>query len=220
MKNSYTEENYLKAIYKLQEKQDSEVSTNEISKEMNTKAASVTDMLKRLSEKSLIHYQKYQGVSLTDAGSKVAVNIIRKHRLWETFLVNKLKFKWDEVHDIAEQMEHIESDELIEKLNDYLGAPQYDPHGDPIPSKKGVFTNKKMEVLYDMPVGFVGNISGVSEHSATFLKHLEKIGLGLGALVSVEDKNEYDNSFWIRIEKNEPLFISKEVAKNLLVFNK
>jgi DtxR family Mn-dependent transcriptional regulator len=142
MKNSYTEENYLKAIYKLQEKQDSEVSTNEISKEMNTKAASVTDMLKRLSEKSLIHYQKYQGVSLTDAGSKVAVNIIRKHRLWETFLVNKLKFKWDEVHDIAEQMEHIESDELIEKLNDYLGAPQYDPHGDPIPSKKGVFTNK------------------------------------------------------------------------------
>jgi DtxR family Mn-dependent transcriptional regulator len=220
MKNSYTEENYLKAIYKLQEKQDSEVSTNEISKEMNTKAASVTDMLKRLSEKSLIHYQKYQGVSLTDAGSKVAVNIIRKHRLWETFLVNKLKFKWDEVHDIAEQMEHIESDELIEKLNDYLGAPQYDPHGDPIPSKKGVFTNKKMEVLFDMPVGFVGNISGVSEHSATFLKHLEKIGLGLGALVSVEDKNEYDNSFWIRIEKNEPLFISKEVAKNLLVFNK
>ncbi len=220
MKNSYTEENYLKAIYKLQEQQASEVSTNDISKEMNTKAASVTDMLKRLSEKALINYQKYQGVSLTDTGTKVAVNIIRKHRLWETFLVNKLKFKWDEVHDIAEQMEHIESDELIEKLNDYLGAPQYDPHGDPIPSKKGIFTNKKMEVLYDMPVGFVGNISGVSEHSATFLKHLEKIGVGLGVLVSVEDKNAYDNSFWIRIEKNEPLFISKEVAKNLLVFNK
>jgi DtxR family Mn-dependent transcriptional regulator len=220
MKNSYTEENYLKAIYKLQELQASEVSTNDISKEMNTKAASVTDMLKRLSEKELINYQKYQGVSLTDSGTKVAVNIIRKHRLWETFLVNKLKFKWDEVHDIAEQMEHVESDELIEKLNDYLGAPQYDPHGDPIPSKKGVFTNKKMEVLYDMPIGFVGNISGVSEHSATFLKHLEKIGVGLGVLVTVEDKNEYDNSFWIRIEKNEPLFISKEVAKNLLVFNK
>ncbi len=220
MKNSYTEENYLKAIYKLQEKQDSEVSTNEISKEMNTKAASVTDMLKRLSEKSLINYQKYQGVSLTDAGTKVAVNIIRKHRLWETFLVNKLKFKWDEVHDIAEQMEHIESDELVEKLNDYLGAPQYDPHGDPIPSKKGVFTNKKMEILYDMPIGFIGNISGVSEHSPTFLKHLEKIGVGLGVLVTVEDKNDYDNSFWIRIEKQEPLFISKEVAKNLLVFNK
>ncbi len=220
MKNSYTEENYLKAIYKLQEQQASEVSTNDISKEMNTKAASVTDMLKRLSEKALINYQKYQGVSLTDTGTKVAVNIIRKHRLWETFLVNKLKFKWDEVHDIAEQMEHIESDELMEKLNDYLGAPQYDPHGDPIPSKKGVFTNKKMEVLYDMPVGFVGNISGVSEHSATFLKHLEKIGVGLGVLVTVEDKNDYDNSFWIRIEKNEPLFISKEVAKNLLVFNK
>lgn len=220
MKNSYTEENYLKAIYKLQERSEADVSTNDISKEMNTKAASVTDMLKRLSEKALINYQKYQGVSLTDAGTKVAVNIIRKHRLWETFLVNKLKFKWDEVHDIAEQMEHIESEELIDKLNDYLGAPQYDPHGDPIPSKKGVFTGKKMEVLYEMPIGFKGNISGVSEHSPAFLRHLEKIGVGLGVLVKVEDKNEYDNSFWISIDKREPVFISKEVAKNLLVFNK
>jgi DtxR family Mn-dependent transcriptional regulator len=220
VKNSYTEENYLKAIYKLQEKSGAEVSTNDISKAMSTKAASVTDMLKRLSEKSLIHYQKYQGVSLSDAGKKVALTIIRKHRLWETFLVNKLKFKWDEVHDIAEQMEHIQSEELIEKLNEYLDFPLYDPHGDPIPSKKGIFSNKRMEVLYEMPVGYTGHVSGVSEHSAAFLKHLEKIGIGLGVLVKVEDKNEYDNSFWIRIETQEPVFISKEVAKNLLVFNK
>jgi DtxR family Mn-dependent transcriptional regulator len=172
MKNSFTEENYLKAIYKLQEKQKTEVSTNDISKEINTKAASVTDMLKRLSDKSLIHYQKYQGVSLTDTGSKIALTIIRKHRLWETFLVNKLKFKWDEVHDIAEQLEHVESDDLVEKLNDYLGSPQYDPHGDPIPNKKGVFSNKKMIALYEMPIGFKGRVVGVSEHSTTFLKHL------------------------------------------------
>lgn len=220
MKNSYTEENYLKAIYKLQEKHQSEVSTNDISKEMNTKAATVTDMLKRLSEKSLIHYQKYQGVSLTEDGTKIAVNIIRKHRLWETFLVNKLKFKWDEVHDIAEQMEHIASEELIEKLNDYLGSPLYDPHGDPIPSKKGVFSSKKMEVLYEMPIGFIGNISGVSEHSTAFLKHLEKIGVGLGVQIKVKERNEYDNSIWISIENKESVFISKEVAKNLLVFSK
>lgn len=220
MKNSYTEENYLKAIYKLQEKHQSEVSTNDISKEMNTKAATVTDMLKRLSEKSLIHYQKYQGVSLTEAGTKIAVNIIRKHRLWETFLVNKLKFKWDEVHDIAEQMEHIASEELVEKLNEYLGSPQYDPHGDPIPSKKGIFSSKKMDVLYEMPVGFIGNISGVSEHSTSFLKHLEKIGVGLGVKITVKEKNEYDNSIWISIENKESVFISKEVAKNLLVFSK
>lgn len=220
MKNSFTEENYLKAIYKLQEKTDSEVSTNDIAKQMLTKAASVTDMLKKLSEKSLINYQKYQGVSLTESGKSVAINIIRKHRLWESFLVYKLNFKWDEVHEIAEQLEHIESEDLIDKLNEYLGNPQYDPHGDPIPSKNGVFVGRKMDVLYDMPVGFVGNISGVSEHSHLFLRHLEKIGIGLGVSVRVEDKNEYDNSFWISVEKQEPVFISKEVAKNLLVFRK
>lgn len=219
MKNSFTEENYLKAIYKLQEKQQSEVSTNDISKEMNTKAASVTDMLKRLSDKSLIHYQKYQGVSLTEVGEKIALNIIRKHRLWETFLVNKLQFKWDEVHDIAEQLEHIESTDLVEKLNEYLGFPQYDPHGDPIPNKKGVFTNKKMIALYDMPIGFIGKVAGVSEHSAAFLKHLEKIGISLGVELTITEKNEFDHSISIHIGDESPVFISKEVALNLLVFN-
>ncbi len=219
MKNSFTEENYLKAIYKLQERQQSEVSTNDISKEMNTKAASVTDMLKRLSDKSLINYQKYQGVSLTDTGTKIALTIIRKHRLWETFLVNKLQFKWDEVHDIAEQLEHIESDDLVEKLNDYLGSPQYDPHGDPIPNKKGVFTNKKMIALNEMNVGFKGRVAGVSEHSAAFLKHLEKIGITLGVEIEITEKNEFDHSIRIDVAGESPVFISKEVALNLLVFN-
>ncbi len=220
MKNSFTEENYLKAIYKLQEKLDAEVSTNEIAEAVNTRAASVTDMLKKLSEKKLINYKKYQGVSLTKLGNKTAIEIVRKHRLWETFLVEKLNFKWDEVHDIAEELEHIESDALIERLNEFLDFPEYDPHGDPIPTKDGVFKNKKMNVLYDMPKGFKGNIAGVSEHSAIFLKHLEKLSIGLGVLIKVEDKNDYDNSFWISVEKNEPVFISKEVAKNLLVFKK
>jgi DtxR family Mn-dependent transcriptional regulator len=219
-KNSHTEENYLKAIFKLQEKDRAEVSTNDIAKLVNTRAASVTDMLKRLADKNLVHYKKYQGVSLTDLGKKAAINIIRKHRLWESFLVEKLNFKWDEVHDIAEQMEHIESEELINRLNEFLGFPEYDPHGDPIPSKNGVFAGKKMNVLHDMPVGFMGNISGVNEHSPAFLNHLDKINIKLGVQVKVEDRNDYDNSFWISIDSAEPVFISKEVAKNLLVFKK
>ncbi len=219
MKNSYTEENYLKAIYKLSELNETEeVSTNEIAQELNTKAASVTDMLKKLADKKLIIYKKYQGVRISAKGEKVAINIIRKHRIWELFLVDKLKFKWDEVHDIAEQLEHIESDELIDRIDEYLGYPKYDPHGDPIPTKQGVFKGRKMVDLYDMSVGFVGNISGVSDHSPVFLQHLEKIGIGLGVEIKVEDKNQFDNSFWISIGKSDPIFISKEVAKNLLVF--
>lgn len=220
-KNSFTEENYLKAIYKLSEKIENEgVSTNDIAAELSTKPASVTDMLKKLSEKKLINYKKYQGVNLTTKGERVAIDIIRKHRLWELFLVDKLGFKWDEVHDIAEQLEHIDSDELIDKLDSFLEFPKYDPHGDPIPNKRGEFANKKMMELFDMPVGFSGNISGVSDHSAVFLKHLEKIGIRLGVQIQVEDKNLFDNSFWISVADAEPIFISKEVAKNLLVFKK
>lgn len=219
-KNSHTEENYLKAIFKLQEKDRAEVSTNDIARLVNTRAASVTDMLKRLADKNLVHYKKYQGVCLTDLGKKAAINIIRKHRLWESFLVDKLNFKWDEVHDIAEQMEHVESEELINRLNEFLGFPEYDPHGDPIPSKNGVFAGKEMNVLHDMPVGFIGIISGVNEHSQAFLNHLDKINIKLGVQVKVEDRNDYDNSFWISIGSTEPVFISKEVAKNLLVFKK
>jgi DtxR family Mn-dependent transcriptional regulator len=220
-RNSFTEENYLKAIYKIAEKIDNEgVSTNEIASAMSTKAASVTDMLKKLADKSLIDYKKYQGVRLTNKGEKIAVDIIRKHRLWELFLVDKLGFKWDEVHDMAEQLEHIQSDELVDRLDSYLDFPKYDPHGDPIPNKSGVFATKKMLELYDMPVGFRGNISGVSDHSPVFLKHLEKIGITLGVEIKVEDKNQFDNSFWISIADADPIFISKEVAKNLLVFKK
>ncbi len=220
-RNSFTEENYLKAIYKIAEKIDNEgVSTNEIASAMSTKAASVTDMLKKLADKSLIDYKKYQGVRLTNKGEKVAIDIIRKHRLWELFLVDKLGFKWDEVHDMAEQLEHIQSDELIDRLDSYLDFPKYDPHGDPIPNKSGVFASKKMLDLYDMPVGFKGQISGVSDHSPVFLKHLEKIGITLGVEIKVEDKNQFDSSFWISVANADPIFISKEVTKNLLVFKK
>ena len=130
--NSQTEENYLKAIFKIAENTNGKVSTNAIAEKLNTKASSVTDMIKKLAEKQLVMYEKYQGVKLTEDGEKIAIQIIRKHRLWEYFLVNTLDFKWDEVHEIAEELEHINSDALIDKLDKFLSFPQYDPHGDPI----------------------------------------------------------------------------------------
>ena len=134
---TFSEENYLKTIYHLTTASDAEVSTNAIAEKMETKASSVTDMLKKLAEKGLINYKKYQGVSLTQDGKLAAKMSVRKHRLWEVFLVEKLGFSWDEVHDIAEQLEHIKSEKLINKLDDFLDNPTEDPHGDPIPDREG-----------------------------------------------------------------------------------
>lgn len=215
--HSYTEENYLKAIYKLSEHTDQEISTNEIAAMMNTKAASVTDMLRKLSDKNLINYVKYQGVTLTSAGMKVAVSIIRKHRLWEVFLVEKLDFKWDEVHDIAEELEHIGSDELIDRLDTFLGKPRRDPHGDPIPTRDGVFGKNKSLPLSECKVGDEASLSGVNDHSSLFLQYVDKLSMKLGTPITVIDFLEYDSSMVIGIPGQERLQISKEVAKNLLV---
>src|ERR1700749_3871395 len=167
---SLTEENYLKAIYKLMELDGDVISTNAIAEKMNTKAASVTDMLKKLADKKLINYAKYQGVTLTSAGENVAVHIIRRHRLWEYFLVEKLHFKWDEVHDMAEEMEHISSRELIDRLDKFMGYPKYDPHGDPIPDCDGHFTHDELRPISSMKLQQAGIISGVRDHSAAFLQ--------------------------------------------------
>jgi DtxR family transcriptional regulator, Mn-dependent transcriptional regulator len=213
--NSLTEENYLKAIYKLE--QEGDVSTNAIAERMRTKAASVTEMLKRLADKKLINYKKYQGVTLTAQGKKVAVTIIRKHRLWEVFLVNKLNFKWDEVHDIAEQLEHINSDELVERLDKYLGYPKSDPHGDPIPDMNGRFHLQKSQLLSQVPKSSVCVMTGVVDHAPPFLQYLDKIGLALGNEIRIKDVVEYDKSLQIAINKKAPVYISHEVAKNILV---
>jgi DtxR family Mn-dependent transcriptional regulator len=215
--HSFTEENYLKSIYHLSNGNNSEVSTNAIAEVTNTKAASVTDMLKKLADKKLINYVKYQGVTLTDTGLKAAVDIIRKHRLWEVFLVEKLGFKWDEVHDIAEELEHINSDVLIERLDDFLGNPAADPHGDPIPDRTGNFLHKKLVKVSDMKFGQNGTISGVSEHSSVFLKHLDKLGLILGAKIIVADLVEFDGSIMLTVDETKERTISREVAKNILV---
>ncbi len=215
--HSFTEENYLKAIYHLSEGNVMAVSTNQIAEMTSTKAASVTDMLKKLAEKKLINYIKYQGVTLTGTGVNAAVNIIRKHRLWEVFLVEKLGFKWDEVHDIAEELEHINSDTLINRLDDFLGNPVADPHGDPIPDRSGLIKHKKLVKISDMQPGESGTVSGVSEHSSLFLKLLEKMGLTLGAKIIISELIEFDGSIMLTIDQKTERTISREVAKNILV---
>jgi DtxR family Mn-dependent transcriptional regulator len=183
----------------------------------STKAASVTDMLKKLAEKKLINYIKYQGVTLTDAGKNAAVNIVRKHRLWEVFLVEKLGFKWDEVHDIAEELEHINSESLINRLDDFLENPAADPHGDPIPDRSGTIHQKKLIKISDMHQDQSGIISGVSEHSSVFLKLLEKMGLTLGAKIRISEIIEFDGSIMLLVNDHADKTISREVAKNILV---
>jgi DtxR family Mn-dependent transcriptional regulator len=212
-----TEENYLKAIYHLSDHGKSEVSTNAISESLNTKPASVSDMLKKLAQKNVIHYIKYQGVTITGKGKKEALQIIRKHRLWEVFLVEKLKFNWDEVHDIAEQLEHIQSKLLIKRLDEFLGYPQHDPHGDPIPNEEGELTDKKQISLSELTPQAQGIVRGLKETSPLFLQYLDKINIYIGAKVKIIDKIEFDASLEIMIDGKKSAIISNEVAKNILV---
>ncbi len=212
---SYTEENYLKVIYHLAEL-SSPVQTNAVAERMQTKAASVTDMMKKLSEKKLIDYIKYQGVTLTETGKLAAINIIRKHRLWEVFLVDKLNFKWDQVHEVAEELEHIKSALLIERLDEFLDFPKADPHGDPIPDKYGNFTEQTLVKISKLSIGEKGVITGVSEHSAAFLQHLEKLGLTLGKSIEVGEVISFDGSVELNLNDRK-VNISREVAKHILI---
>lgn len=212
---SFTEENYLKIIYHLSESTNT-VQTNAIAEQMQTKPASVTDMIKKLADKGFVDYIKYQGVTLTEKGKNAAIDIVRKHRLWEVFLVDKLNFKWDEVHDVAEELEHIKSTALIERLDEFLGFPKSDPHGDPIPDKNGRFAKTQFIKLIELKIGDGGTITGVSQHSSAFLKHLEKLGLTLGKQIEVNDVTDFDGSVEITISEKQ-INISREVAKHILI---
>jgi len=214
--HSFTEENYLKVIYHLSLLNTNPVQTNAIAEKINTRAASVTDMLRKLSEKELIDYKKYQGVSLTEEGKAIAISIVRKHRLWEVFLVEKLDFRWDEVHEIAEELEHINSAPLVERLDSFLGFPKRDPHGDPIPDKDGVFEPSQYVQLYQLTEGSKGIIIGVSEHSPSFLKHLEKLELTIGIELELIEVTEFDGSAELLVNKKR-LSVSREVARHILV---
>lgn len=211
------EENYLKAIFKIAEKEKKSVSTNAIAKQMSTSAASVSDMLKKLADKNLIHYEKYKGVSLTTLGNFEATQLIRKHRLWEVFLVDKLRFRWDQVHDIAEELEHINSDELIRRLDIYLGKPKFDPHGDPIPNAEGKFTLRNQIGFNDLKEGQTGILVGVKEHTTTFLEYLNSLQISLGTELTIKNKVRYDESIQLLINKTHEHTITHAVAQNLLV---
>ncbi len=208
------EENYIKIIYKIETQSGSEASTNTIAEAAQTKAASVSDMLRKLAQKGLINYVKYQGVTLTEEGKRQALSIIRKHRLWEVFLVNKLGYKWDEIHELAEQLEHIQSNDLIERLDAFLEYPQFDPHGDPIPNARGEFTLKQQVYLSDMAPGKKGTIAGVKDSSTVFLQYLDKIGIAIGCSFEIVDKIEYDQSVELKVNGRK-MFISRDVAQNL-----
>ena len=213
---TYSEENYLKTIYHLTSISDSAISTNAIAEKMETKASSVTDMLKKLAEKDLINYIKYQGVSLTENGQLVAKMIVRKHRLWECFLVEKLDFSWDEVHDIAEQLEHIKSEKLINKLDDFLGNPTEDPHGDPIPDANGRIVKIEKRLLSELEKNQAGICVGVKDTSSDFLQYLDKQEIALGSEIQILEKESFDSSYRIRVGSRE-IMISNKIASNIYI---
>jgi DtxR family Mn-dependent transcriptional regulator len=213
---SQSEENYLKSIYYLSLISNKGITTNAIAKKLETKASSVTDMVQKLSEKELIIYKKYQGVTLTEFGKKTAANIVRKHRLWEVFLVEKLNFSWDEVHDVAEQLEHIKSPKLINRLDALLGFPTHDPHGDPIPDKDGHVNIVDKILLSTLNKDESGICVGVNDSSSEFLRFLDKKKITLGKKINVLEKEDFDDSLSIEID-GEKLSISKKIANNLYI---
>lgn len=213
---SQSEENYLKAIYHLGITSVNGVSTNAIAKKLSTKASSVTDMIKKLAEKKVLIYKKYQGVSLTEEGKKTAALIVRKHRLWEVFLVEKLNFNWDEVHDVAEQLEHIKSSKLINEIDALLGFPKFDPHGDPIPDTNGNLHLIEKKLLSTLQINETGICIGVKDSSASFLQFLDKQQIALGQEVEVLEKEDFDDSMTIKIN-NKKMTVSNKIANNLYI---
>ncbi len=211
-----SEENYLKVIYHLSNLSPKGVNTNAIAAMLDTKASSVTDMLKKLSEKECVNYQKYQGVSLTEKGKLNAKIIVRKHRLWEVFLVEKLGFAWDEVHEVAEELEHIQSEKLINQLDQFLNFPSFDPHGDPIPNAKGEIKKIDKQLVSEIEIGKTFTCVGVKDTSVDFLQYLNKQSISLGTKMKVLEKEPFDGTLKIEIN-NSVLVISDKIANNLFV---
>lgn len=216
MKVSASKENHLKAIFHLQQEQGL-VTTNALAAALNTRPASVTDMLKKLKEQKLLNYERYKGFKLTGEGRKAAVQIIRKHRLWEYFLVKKLQFGWDEVHEIAEELEHISSRELIDRLDAYLGFPEADPHGDPIPDSQGRLQFRRQLSLSELPLNRIAQVSAISSQTSEMLELLQYNHIGLGTRLEIRKKFPFDNSLEVKVRNRPPVTLSAQVAKNVLV---
>lgn len=215
---STSEENYIKAIFHLQ-RQDGTVTTNELANELKTKPASVTDMMKKLKVKKLLNYQPYQGFRLTNEGNKVALGIIRRHRLWEYFLAEKLRFSWDEVHEVAEELEHVSNKKLIDKLDEFLGFPRTDPHGDPIPDANGKIEISKKICLTAMALNTIAVVSSVSDQSSEILELLEHKKIAIGTKLEVKKKFEFDNSMEVKIGRQPAFTISNQLAENIFVLS-
>jgi len=211
-----SEENYLKAIFHLETLSGAGISTNAIANKLETKASSVTDMVKKLAEKEVLIYKKYQGVSLTELGRRTAASVIRKHRLWEVFLVEKLNFSWDEVHDVAEQLEHIKSPKLINELDAFLGYPKTDPHGDPIPDEHGTFHKIEKRRLSTLKENESGVCVGVDDSSASFLKYLDKHQISLGKTIEVVSIEPFDGSLNIKVDGKD-ISISNKISNNIYI---
>ncbi len=216
MNFSVSEENYIKAIYHLQQT-DGNVTTNELAAELQTKPASVTDMLKKLKAKKLLNYEKYQGFRLSGDGKKIALNIVRKHRLWEFFLVEHLQFGWDEVHEVAEELEHITSKKLIDKLDAFLGFPKFDPHGDPIPDSNGKMAAQVQINLIDLTINQLAEVTAVGSQSTDLLELLKHKNLGIGTKLEVKRKFGFDYSIEVKIKNQQPFTISQQLAQALFV---
>jgi DtxR family transcriptional regulator, Mn-dependent transcriptional regulator len=218
---SQSEENYLKEVFHLSGLKKERVSTNSLAGKIGAKASSITDMLQKLEGKKLIAYQKYKGCNLTLEGEKIAIRIIRKHRLWETFLVNKLSFGWDEVHDVAEQLEHIQSAKLIEGLDQFLNFPKFDPHGDPIPDREGKINYREAKMkLSEATIETVVEVVSVQEDSLELLKYLDKIGLKIGSCLKIIKRETFDGSMEVSIDGDKNISISNKVAENIGVRKK
>ena len=214
---SQSEENYLKTIFSQREKSGVQVPTNAIAEHLQTSAASVTEMLKRLADKDLVNHEKYYGVDLTRKGEKIAKQLIRKHRLWETFLVEKLNFSWDEVHGAAEELEHVHSRLLTDRLDDFLGNPQFDPHGDPIPDKNGKIAYHDERTLGDMQKGESGVVVGVRDSSDKFLRFLNAQGISIGSSLRVRKVFDFDNGREVTVDRRKSATLSGQVSENLYV---
>ena len=215
---SFTEENYLKALWHLtmDNTHKEEAGTNELAAHLNVKPATANDMLKKLKEKKLVDYKKYGKSSLTNIGKKLAIEVVRKHRLWETFLYEKLEFTWDKVHEVAEQLEHIKSQKLVDKLDKFLNYPAFDPHGDPIPDEHGKVKKMKTQPLNVAPLEMNLTIVSLANTSNEFLKYLDKVGLTIGDTIKVSEIEEFDKSVTIMHKKNS-IILSNEAASNLFV---
>jgi len=215
---SITEENYLKVLLHIAEESNNqqEAGTNQIAAQLNVRPATATDMLKKLKEKGFVDYKKYGKISLTDTGRMHAVHIVRKHRLWETFLFDKLGFSWDEVHEVAEQLEHIKSEKLIARLDKHLGYPQFDPHGDVIPTANGELITKQRQTLAETAIGSEKTVTAVKDNSPEFLQYVSQLGIAIGDDILIKNRFEFDGSMEIAI-KGKNATISQKVAMNIFI---